>query len=590
MDTEPNGDKMTDEIKKTVENGERIGVIGSPSSTANITVDVLGTAMNKKLVGNLCIFGYQQDGLDHFALGQIAEISMRNIWAEDPTMRGLIRQRGNVPPITEKQDVHVADMITSAVFSVNNDKIGQSILGTVPSTGTDVKLIDEKIMDRLFFDYKSKLFYLGKVYGTNIKMPMWLHHFGSKESGGAGEAYHIGIFGKTGSGKSRLAEMMMLGYAKHKDMSILILDPQSQFSQDLGSEGSKIKEVLAKIGKPVKIFHIKNVVLDNPTIFRDILAISNFWEGLVRSEEYRIKAGDVMWEYLKNLMKSEEINLFQMYKKEQFQIIWDKIFSNESYLGRVYSKAYAKEFKEALDQEGAFDSYYERWVRVAKLFTGDGRGTTTTAITVNKLITEQFFVSQGAKPIVVVDLSKEGAPEGVLWDERIQALIINRILEKLTQVAEEYYKKDALLNSLVIIDEAHRLAQREKTEEPEFELVKQTLIDAVRTTRKYGLGWMFVSQTLSSLSRDIIDQLRVQVFGFGLAWGIERNALRELIGGQEEVMNLYQSFKDPQTFLNDKPKWQFMAKGPISPLSFAESPLFFDALDLFGDFLTINFP
>jgi len=143
---------------------------------------------------------------------------------------------------------------------------------------------------------------------------------------------------------------------------------------------------------------------------------------------------------------------------------------------------------------------------------------------------------------------------------------------------------------LVIIDEAHRLAKREQTEEMELETVKQTLIDAVRTTRKYGLGWMFISQTLSSLSRDIIDQLRVQIFGFGLAWGIERNALRELIGGQEQAMGLYQSFKDPQTFLKTRPRWQFMAKGPISPLSFSETPLFFDALDLFGDFLTINFP
>ncbi len=581
--------KMTDEIKKTVDNGERIGVIGSPSSTANITVDVLETAMNKKLVGNLCIFGYQQENADNFALGQIVEVSMRNVWAEDPTMRGLIRQRGSVPPITEKQDVHVADMMTSAVFSVNNDKIGQSMLGTVPSTGTNVKLIDETIMDRLFLDYKNKLFYLGKVYGTNIKMPMWLNHFGSVETGGAGEAYHIGIFGKTGSGKSRLAEMMMLGYAKHKEMSILILDPQSQFSLDLGGEDSKIKTLLAKIGKPVKIFHIKNVVLDSPTLFRDILARSNFWEGLVRSEEYRIKAGDIMWEYLRPLMVSKQVDLFHMYKKEQFKIIWDKIFSNETYLGRVYSKSYAKEYKEALDAEGAFESYYERWVRVAKLFTWEERGVGNTAITVNKLINEEFLDTTGPMPIVVVDLSKEGAPEGVLWDERIQALIINRVLEKLTQAAEDYYKSKKLLNSLVIIDEAHRLAQRERTEEAEFELVKQTLIDAVRTTRKYGLGWMFISQTLSSLSRDIIDQLRVQIFGFGLAWGLERNALRELIGGQEEVMGLYQSFRDPQTFLNDKPKWQFMAKGPISPLSFAEAPLFFDALDLFGDFLTVNF-
>ena len=68
------------------------------------------------------------------------------------------------------------------------------------------------------------------------------------------------------------------------------------------------------------------------------------------------------------------------------------------------------------------------------------------------------------------------------------------------------------------------------------ERIKEQLIDAVRTTRKYGLGWMFISQTLSSLHREIINQTRIYIFGFGLGWGIERQALNEIIGGQREAM------------------------------------------------------
>ena len=50
------------------------------------------------------------------------------------------------------------------------------------------------------------------------------------------------------------------------------------------------------------------------------------------------------------------------------------------------------------------------------------------------------------------------------------------------------------------MDEAHRLAPRDiPPEEEEAKAVRATLIDAVRTTRKYGLGWMFISQTLSGL-------------------------------------------------------------------------------------------
>ncbi|GAH76606.1 unnamed protein product, partial [marine sediment metagenome] len=174
---------------------------------------------------------YYQDGKDLYALGQITEIMMQNIWTQDPTMRGIIRQRGRVDPITEKQDIHMAKMIISSVFSVHDNSVQPSLFGTVPSTGTRIKLFDDKIMNALLADYQDELFYLGKTYGTDFNLPMWLKHFGP-EKHGVGEAYHIGIFGKTGSGKSVLAKMMITGYLRHKGMSIYILDPQGEFSTE----------------------------------------------------------------------------------------------------------------------------------------------------------------------------------------------------------------------------------------------------------------------------------------------------------------------------------------------------------------------
>lgn len=85
---ENRGDEMVYEIKRAFDEAERIGVIGSPSSTGGFTVDILGTAVSKRLVGNLIIFRYIQDGKDHYALGQITEITMQNVWTQDPTMRG----------------------------------------------------------------------------------------------------------------------------------------------------------------------------------------------------------------------------------------------------------------------------------------------------------------------------------------------------------------------------------------------------------------------------------------------------------------------------------------------------------------------
>jgi hypothetical protein len=68
--TEREGNMVCD-INESFDKAEKVGVIGSPSSTGQLTLDILGTAVNKKLIGNIGVFEYIQDGKAHFALGQI---------------------------------------------------------------------------------------------------------------------------------------------------------------------------------------------------------------------------------------------------------------------------------------------------------------------------------------------------------------------------------------------------------------------------------------------------------------------------------------------------------------------------------------
>ena len=136
-------------LSQLVDQAERIGVIGSPSSTTELALDVLASAVDKKLVGELALFRYIQDGLDHYALGQITEITLRNTWHEDSTMRSLIRQRGTVDAVSERQDTHQGEMIVSAVFSDQNGQYRPSNLGTVPATGTYTQLVDDPVLDTL---------------------------------------------------------------------------------------------------------------------------------------------------------------------------------------------------------------------------------------------------------------------------------------------------------------------------------------------------------------------------------------------------------------------------------------------------------
>jgi hypothetical protein len=171
----------------------------------------------------------------------------------------------------------------------------------------------------------------------------------------------------------------------------------------------------------------------------------------------------------------------------------------------------------------------------------------------------------------------------------IQALVIKRLLEGIRTAAEYAYKQNRSLNTLVLMDEAHRLAPREDPESEEKKSVRGILIDAARTTRKYGVGWLFISQTLSSLHREILEQLRIFFFGFGLGMGAEFKALSELVGGRSKALDLYQLFRDPHSSFDIASReYSFMTIGPVSPLSFAGTPLFFNAFNTVQEFLDTN--
>ena len=78
---------MVEKIKKLVDqiaNTEQLGVIGSPSSTAQLALDILGSAVTRKLVGELALFRFLQDTRNHYALGQITEVKLRKHMARGP--------------------------------------------------------------------------------------------------------------------------------------------------------------------------------------------------------------------------------------------------------------------------------------------------------------------------------------------------------------------------------------------------------------------------------------------------------------------------------------------------------------------------
>jgi len=273
-----------------------------------------------------------------------------------------------------------------------------------------------------------------------------------------------------------------------------------------------------------------------------------------------------------------------------FNMVWDGF---EQIIGRVAGTPAVRERIVNGWRNANRTEMQSIWTSVCNLFRYEWTGRQRTRI--DDIFTEMR--NQGA--FMILNLAAQNI-EGLFWNDTTKLLVMDQIIHRIEIQSEQVWNEvDAQgnhgsMNTLVVLDEAHRMAPKEKSDTGNESLdntlngMKDFLVDAVRTTRKFGLGWLFISQTLSSLDKRIIDQLRIFMLGFGLAWGLERLALRDLIGGTEEALGLYQQFKDPQSTLGVNREYSFMTVGPISPLSFSGTPLFFKSLNYPEEFVEIN--
>ncbi len=580
------------QLELLLKGDDPLGVIGSPSSTAQLTMDIVKTAVERNLVGELAMFQFTQDDTPHYALGQITEVQLRNVWHEDHTMRSLIRQRGAVDAVSERQDTHTGQMVTSAVFcdsTGGSQRYEPSALGTVPATGTTIHRVTDPILQDLLSSYREQLFYLGNVYGSEPRLPMWFKHF-DRGPDGAGEAYHMGIFGKTGSGKSVLAKMLLLGYSRYPKMSLLVLDPQGEFAKDVregaisGPDFSLPFGDLAKTNfdKDAEVLSVQDMVMDRWELFQEVLYESRFFAELtVPKGDNRLEGCIVLADRLK---KRQGINLHSLHTRESFDAAWN-LLGEDSVQQRIYKSAQPRERLKEAHQDASADEFFRaHWEPVTKLFSRRSG-----AKLIESVLNALFDPQNQQKRLLVIDLSGENI-QGLFWNEKIQSMMIRRLLQGIRGTAERSYREGQSLNALVVIDEAHRFAPRGRIDkDAEASEVRKELVDAARTTRKYGLGWLFISQTLSSIHTEILQQLRIMFFGFGLGLGQEFQSLRELVGSSGSALDLYQRFLDPHSAFDiDSRRYSFMTIGPVSPLSFSGTPLFLNVFNTLDSFMKAN--
>lgn len=474
----------------------------------------------------------------------------------------------------------------------------------VPATGTRVFRVDQPLLDNLLQVYEEEIVYLGRAYANDVLYPMWFKHFGSG-NGGAGEAYHLGVFGKTGSGKSGLAKMMLCAYAQHKDMGILIIDPQGEFSLELsgtrvGQQGLPLDKTITDLGRDIHVFRIADIQLDAWNDFEEIVVSLKFFEQLgipSASADQARKAAEV----LRNALDGKH-DLNNLGTEATLKDALDAIKEPNNAAFIYSTKARAQQLQQRVDRflnspQLLKQLLDQQWKPICELFTaGAGRrrlfnyAPTEHQSDQNRGIVNMLLSARAgaSRPVIVVDISRQGNQR--FWSEALQRRMLAKLLNVLISQSTGSLSTQQSANVLVLLDEAHRHAPSGRLDEDsEADQLRSLLRRAVRETRKYGLGWFFISQTLGGIDQEILQQLRILAFGFGLALGSEFDRLRDFVGGDKRSLELYQSFRDPQSFpRRDLQEFPFMAVGPVSPLAFSGKPVFFTAFTEWNEFKREN--
>lgn len=577
----------------------RVASVSSPSSNYEVTLDLNETGRETPLVGAMLALSNPMGVGEELAIGTVTEVTTRNKWHEDSTFRGLAGEDGAIEGLSGNSgDIRTATIRLQAAWRRNDEaetwRPSGPSLRMSPATGTSVHLVDEGLISSLTAD-TSDLHYMGHLGGTDrVRLPLTLPDF----AGPAG-AWHAGIYGQSGSGKSQATAYLLAGQMRHRNLGIIIVDPQGQWAAEEGMAFS-VQGFASEMGRRVAVRRISEdlrLAAEAP-LFTSLLGKTNFLpqitkmseetQGIVLDEIEKIVRDTEDWENA----DSEEL------MREVFTTL---VNPHAKYLSRIYADETRQDrlrdaINDILDSDKRAREVLRLFAPIHNLF----QATNPVGGTRHSLwheITSVFDRDPSTSaPLLILDMSSKAAPSmdddaamaaadayEILENDAVKAAILRNLFKTLKRASEDRFRNGVNLNTLVVLDEAWRYAPNPATtSEKEVAALSTELAGYARDTRKFGIGWLYISQSTRSVNLNIWDQMSVRVFGFGLSGG-DLDKMGEIVDSRSSL-SLYRGFGNPRS----TGRYPFLLTGPVSPLSANSTPVVLQAYTDFQDFRDDN--
>jgi DNA helicase HerA-like ATPase len=562
-----------------------IAVIGSPNSTTTFTVDILETARDRALDHAWVTFEvverFNGKAYRKRALCQLGGIVTRNRWHEDPIIRAVIKHQGALPALSGESDLTSAQLTALGVFLLEDDGRvrRRTTLSTPPPSGTPVFPATADVLQALVHT-EPGIFYAGTSPGDGLPVPLTLRHFGATEQGGFGEAVMLGIFGQTRSGKSILASQILAGFAANPDLGILVLDPQGEFGRDRFAAGDhrvdfSLKRLFAGLNqsRTVTVTTTDDVALEGAEAFTEVLRRAGFFESLgFKGHSKEREAAERLAGLLGELNDADgKRRPIRSLRGQDLPLLVKDLarFADVIYASRPgITPGEGQRAQDVLARYQLDEARLKRiWAESLTAFRTD-TGRTPLSQLIRRVLAD--------REVVVLSFSQEGAHDAVPY------FLLNEILTRLRQVIHRSFNGGEQSNALVVLDEAHLFAGEHAGETADGSRTRTLLAQSVRMTGKYGVGWLFITQTLHDFDKTILRQLQVKVFGQGFKLGADREYVETELG--KEGFARYCSLPDPKR----TGRYTFMLTGPIVALGSLGTPLVLQGFRSSEDLIRAN--
>lgn len=161
----------------------QVAIVGSPSSNAELTLNLTADAYDTGLVGSLVYVRPPLGAGEECALGTVTQVITTNQWHQNPSLLGVVKTIGEIPGLTADGDVRTADVKLQAAFHRQDKKASWAKTGPTlsmsPQTGTEVRRVTNGVIKALLTEEDlARVAYLGAIYrNDDLELPVNMRDF-----------------------------------------------------------------------------------------------------------------------------------------------------------------------------------------------------------------------------------------------------------------------------------------------------------------------------------------------------------------------------------------------------------------------------